>query len=692
VQLIGVDAGGTFTDSVVATGDGHLAVGKALSTPGALAEGVLASLSDAADRLGVTVEAMLAGTDVLAHGTTVGLNALLTGTGATVGLLTTAGFESTLAIAKANKVHGLSEDELEAPTRWNKPALLVPRRLTRGVRERIDAHGAVLEEIDLDDVRRRVAELAAQGVNSLAVALLWSVANPTHERQVAEVARGMLPDIHLALSSELVPKIGEYERTSTVVVDAYVGPLVSSYLAHLEDRLRTLGFAGLFVLMRMGGGVLPVELARRMPVHTLHSGPVGGVAAASKLGAQLGHANIITTDVGGTSFDVGLVTGGDVLYSSKPMIERQALAIPVVDVTSIGTGGGSIAWIDSVLGALRVGPASAGALPGPACYGRGGARPTVTDAAVILGYVDRLGRQLALDADAAVAAVREQVAAPLGLDVFSAADGILHVACEQMRDLIRRTTIQRGHDPADFVLYAFGGAGPQYAGRYAADLGVAEVVVPALAAEFSAFGAAASELKTAIEQDIAPGDLHASLDRVNSLFTRLETAARQQLTTAEGRLTGRLRQPPAVSRTVGLRFYRQIHRIDIAAPSGPVDGAAADRMLDAFRNRYEQIVGRGTARHDTPVEVVTIGVEAVIPVPLVLPSSRPPGDAVPAGARRAWFAGETCSCPVYPWDSLGAGQEVKGPAFIESDQTTIVVYPGQTTRVDHLGNVRIGFA
>ncbi len=231
MQLIGVDAGGTFTDSVVATGEGQLSVGKALSTPGALEEGVVGSLVDAARRLGVSIESLLAGTDVLAHGTTVGLNAVLTRTGAPVGLLTTEGFESTLAIAKANKVHGLSEDDLERPTRWDKPPLLVPRRLTRGVRERMDAHGAVVEELDLDDTRRKVAELAAEGVESVAVALLWSVANPAHERQVADLVRQALPQVHLALSSDLVPKIGEYERTSTVVVDAYVGPLVSSYLA-----------------------------------------------------------------------------------------------------------------------------------------------------------------------------------------------------------------------------------------------------------------------------------------------------------------------------------------------------------------------------------------------------------------------------------------------------------------------------
>src|SRR6185437_4786965 len=425
MQLIGVDAGGTFTDTVVAAADGRLGVGKALSTPGHLEDGVLASVAAAATDLGTTVADLLAGTDVFAHGTTAGLNALLTGTGGRVGLLTTAGFESTLAIAKANKVLGLTEDDLERPTRWDKPPLLVPRRRTRGVGGRIDATGAELEPIDLAGARAAVDDLAAAGVDSVAISLLWSVANPVHEEALAEVVAGRLPGVHLSVSNRLVPRIGEYERTSTVVVDAYVGPLVADYLRRLEDRLTEAGFSGLFAVMRMGGGVLPGVLARRMPVHTLHSGPVGGVGGAAKAGAALGQPNVITTDVGGTSFDVGLVVDGQVLYSPRPMIERQALAIPVVDVTSIGTGGGSIAWFDPALGVLRVGPDSAGAAPGPACYGRGGTRPTVTDAAAVLGYVHRLGASLVLDRDAARRAISTGVAEPLGLSVEEAADGVV---------------------------------------------------------------------------------------------------------------------------------------------------------------------------------------------------------------------------------------------------------------------------
>jgi len=688
MQLIGIDAGGTFTDTVVATTAGDLAVGKALSTPGHLEDGVLASLDDAAHRLGVTVAELLSQTDILAHGTTAGLNALLTRTGATVGLLTTAGFESTLAIAKANKVHGLTDDELQQPTRWVKPPLLVPRRLTRGIDERVDAAGRVLVPLPLRDARARLEELAAEGVDAVAIALLWSVANPAHEEALADLAKEVLPEAHLSVSSRLVPRIGEYERTSTVVVDAYVGPLVSSYLARLEDGLRQGGFAGLFVVMRMGGGVLPAAMARAMPVQTLHSGPVGGVAAAAMVGHQLGHTHVITTDVGGTSFDVGLVIDGEVMFSSKPMVERQALAIPVVDVTSIGTGGGSIAWLDEALGVLRVGPASAGAVPGPASYGRGGTLPTVTDAAIVLGLVDRLGGALRLDHAAATDAIAKHIAIPLGLSIEEAADGIVQVACEEMHDLIRRITVQRGHDPGDFALYAFGGAGPQYAGRYAARLGVRELVIPALAAEFSAYGAIASEVKVMLERDILPGGLHESLDRVNRGLEQLEGEARHQLSGTE-HLPGHLGDGARATRTVGLRFYRQIHRIDLALEAGPLTPGQADLLIDAFRQRYERMVGAGTARDDAPVEVVNLGVHVVVPVPPAALPVRPAGVARPERTRAAWFAGARVPCPVYQWGAVGAGQALEGPAFVESAQSTAVVYPGQTAMVDQFANIRI---
>jgi N-methylhydantoinase A len=688
VQLIGVDTGGTFTDAVAVTADGRVVVTKALSTPERVEDGVLAALDQLADALQTTVEELLAATDVLAHGTTVGLNAVLTGAGATVGVLTTAGFESTLAIAKASKVHGLSDEDLRRPTRWDKPRQLVPRRMVRGVPGRIDRTGRELEPLDEDAVRTALRSLAGAGVDALAVALLWSPQNPAHEHRLAEIARQELPGCHISLSSELAPRIGEYERTCSVMLDAYVAPLVSAYLGRLEGALVQRKFGGLLLVTRMGGGMQSVDSARQAPIQTLRSGPAGGLAAAQRVGAALGHPNIVATDVGGTSFDVGLVLSGEPAYASRPMIDRFALAMPVVDITSIGTGGGSIAWVDRAMGALRVGPQSAGAEPGPICYGRGGTRPTLTDAAAVVGYVDQLGGTLDLDVDAASRAIERDVATPLGIGVLEAAEGIVQVACEQMKDLVRRTTVERGHDPSDFALYAYGGAGPQYAGRYARDLGVREIIVPAFAAQFSAFGAIASDIRAAAEHDLVPGPLAAAVHTVNAIRARLAESVRAQLDLGRTSVIGR-NGSSSVRCHVGLRFYRQVHRVDVPLPDRAIGAADVGQLTAEFRRRYEQVVGPGSANADTPIEAVAVSAEATMPMALPRAAGRAIGAAAPVRHREAHFDGNQLRCPVFAWDELGVDQSVPGPAFVESAGTTVVVYPGQRARADADGHLRL---
>ncbi len=674
-RLIGVDTGGTFTDAVVLEPSGKITVGKALSTPDRVDDGVFAALDAVAAALGRGVPELLAGTDVLAHGTTVGLNALLTRTGARVGFLTTAGFESTLPIAKATKLQHLSEEDIRAPSRWRKPDLPLRRADIAGLRERVDGTGTVLDPLDEAQARAAVGRLVDDGVESLAVSLLWSPVNPAHERRVREIAAEIAPDLHVTIASDVAPHIGEYERACTALVDAYTAPLVSSYLHRLEVRLREAGFTGSFVVMRMGGGVQPAPVARRNPVQTLRSGPVGGVSATQALGARLGHRNLIATDVGGTSFDVGLVIDGQPYRAQQPTIGRLPLAVPAVDIPSIGTGGGSIAWIDPVLGTLRVGPHSATADPGPACYARGGTRPTLTDAAVVLGYLARLGGTLRLDRDAAHAAIAEHVAGPLRIGVVEAAAGIVRVACAQLRDLIRRTTIQRGHDPADFTLVAYGGAGPQYAGLFAADLGVREVIIPALAAEFSAYGAIASDLRVAAERGIRPAPLAAAVPAIEAALRDLEPGMAAQLGTGS-----------RLQRTVGLRFYRQLHRIELPLPAGPIDVAA---LSAAFRERYERVVGPGSARPDAPVEVVAVGVEAVRAAPALEPAERAAAPPQPPAYRPAWFGGAEVRTPVHDADTLGAGQRLIGPCLVESATTTVVVNPAQTLHADPSGDLRL---
>jgi N-methylhydantoinase A len=504
MRAIGIDTGGTFTDTVVITEGRGPVVGKAPSTQPEFEQGVIDSLTAAAEASGLGLRALLESTTVVAHGTTVALNALLTGTGAKVGLLVTEGFEATLPLARANKLFGLPPGEITNALRWRKPDLLVPRRRILGVPERIDAAGRVIVPLSEERARQAIVALRDQDVDAIGICLLWSTVEPRHEQQLLAWAQELVPGATVTLSSDLAPRLGEYERTSSVVVNSYVAPLVSRYLEKLRARLHGEGFRGRLMAVTMGGGVLPLETAMSRPIHILHSGPAAGLEASRQLGEELGHPNVIATDVGGTSFDVGLVVEGELPLSKQPMIERQALAVPLVEVNSIGTGGGSIAWLDELDSVLHVGPASAGSRPGPACYGRGGQLPTLTDAAVVLGYIDRLGGRLELDSRAAHIAIGEHIAQPLGVDVTTAAAGIYEVAVAQMADLVRQSTIRRGHDPTHFWLYAYGGAAPQYAGRYAADLGTAGVVIPHLAPEFSAQGAATSDSRMRLEREVAP--------------------------------------------------------------------------------------------------------------------------------------------------------------------------------------------
>lgn len=493
---IGIDTGGTFTDAVVvsaaAGGTSPVGLGKALSTPGNLITGALASVEAAAADLGLTTGEVLSQAESVDYATTVGLNALLTESGAPIGLITTEGFDATLPVARAAKVAGLSPAEATEAVCWSKPPMLLSRRRIMGVPERVDSSGEVVRPLDEAAVVAAVEALRDDGVASYAVSLLWSVADSRHEHRIAELIGRIHPGAHVTLSSD-VPRIGEYERTMTAVLNAYVAPLVADEIQALADALAERGFASQLRVMQSRGGSFPAGDALR-PVETLQSGPVAGLVASAKLAKALGCTEAIATDVGGTSFDVGLITNGAASVARRPMIGRWTLAHPVIEVVSIGTGGGSLAWIDPVLGSLRVGPQSAGARPGPVCYRRGGTAPTLTDAAVALGHMSELGGVVDLDREAAALAVERDVAAHLGLSVPDAADAVVGVACSQMADLIRRVTVQRGYDPAGFVMLAYGGAAPQYATRYAAEVGVGEVVVPAAASVFSALGAAGGDI------------------------------------------------------------------------------------------------------------------------------------------------------------------------------------------------------
>ena len=463
-RMIGIDTGGTFTDCVVLNEDGQFTFGKAPTTPSDFSSGTIDSLRVVASGLNMTLEELLKDTILFSYGTTVATNTIINRSGAKTGLITTRGFEDTILIMRAiGRIAGLSEEEIMYMARTYKPDPLVPKPLIKGVRERVDYKGKVVIPLNINEVERVVDELVQRGVEAIAVVLMWSQANPIHERAVGTLISHRYPEIYLSLSSDLVPLIGEYERTATTVINAYLGPVIHQYLSSLGEKLKSYGLRVPSLVMQSYGGSLPAEGTVKRPVGLLSSGPVAGVIGSRYLAELLGYQNIITTDVGGTSFDVGLIYNGVIEMEKRPTISQYSLLIPMVDVKSIGAAGGSMARVEPATGLLKVGPKSAGADPGPVCYDKGGTEPTTTDADLILGYLNPdyfLGGRIPLKKEKAYEAIKTKIADPLGMDVIDAAAGVYAITNSQMSDLIRSISVGRGYDPRTCVLFSYGGAGP----------------------------------------------------------------------------------------------------------------------------------------------------------------------------------------------------------------------------------------
>ncbi|NUT55239.1 MAG: hydantoinase/oxoprolinase family protein, partial [Thermoleophilia bacterium] len=459
---IGVDVGGTFTDCVCITPAGEPITAKVPTTPSDPSDGVVEGVAALAAKVGLPVGEFLAQTHRFVHGTTVGTNALVERRGTDTAILTSRGHEDTLVVGKVyQKRAGLSEREMVHMSHLDlADPPLVERERVWGVAERVDYKGSVVCPLQEDEVRRAGEEIVAAGIRSVAVCFLWSFLAPDHERRAAEILREVDPDLFVVCSHAVAPVLGEYERLVTTVLSAYLGPPIDAYLRRLEDRLREDGFGHSLLVMQASGGLAPASEARLNPVTVLDSGPVGGILGAVYLGGVAERERLICTDVGGTTFDVGLVDGGRAIVENAPIVDKYQFRTTKVQVTSIGSGGGSVAWVDET-GVLKVGPRSAGADPGPACYGRGGTEATVTDADLVLGYLDPdafLGGEMQLDRAAAEAAL-DRVAEQLGVTRMEAADGIRRILDSQMADLVRRTTIERGYDPREFTLLAYGGMG-----------------------------------------------------------------------------------------------------------------------------------------------------------------------------------------------------------------------------------------
>jgi N-methylhydantoinase A len=693
---VGVDIGGTFTDVVVLSPGGEIVTSKAPTTPADFSGGVMDAIREAASLLDLELPAFLARIDMIKHGSTVATNALITRGGVTVGFITTRGFEDTTLIMRAvGRVDGLPEEEVRKVTSITKPEPLVPPERIRGVPERIDSEGTIVIPLGRDEVRAAVRDLVEnEGVDAVAVSLLHAWRNPAHEEAIRAIVEELYPDgrIFCSLGSRLSQVAGEYARANTAIADAFVGPTVRRYLGSLESQLRADGFSGRILVMQGNGGLS--SHAGASPISTLQSGPAGGMLASAYMSERLGHRRAVTADMGGTSFDVGVLDEGYWRYADEPIFERFRILQPITDITSIGAGGGTMARVDPTTGRLLVGPESAGARPGPVCYGLGGETPTVTDADLVLGYIDPayfLGGRRQLDLERAQRAIDERLARPLGLTTVEAAAGVVRIIDSKMSDLIRREVIRSGHLPEDFVLYAFGGASPVHAVGYARDLGVREIIVFPTSPVFSAFGIASADLvhtrlvTRSYALPVAAAELNADLER-------LEAALAQEL--------GRdgLREAPEFRRYTTLQFRRQSTGEEIPLPWDRFTDARVGELPDIFVDHYERRYGKGVAYAEAGLDIAGLRVDAVgaVPKPELRPAQVPEAgtvagdtDTARKGARQAWFGGGFVETPVYDEGRLAPGNRLAGPAIVESPFTTVVVPPGAALSVDPFRNLVI---
>ena len=687
MSSVGIDIGGTFTDVVVMGDDGSVTTTKSPSTPGRLQEGLLAALGAAAEKENTDLATLLERIDRIAHGTTVATNAFIERRGARVALLTTRGFEDTMIMQRMmGMTAGLSPSELTDYSNRCVPDPIVPRSLIFGIRERIDYRGDVIAPLAEQDVYDAVARIKEAGIEAVAVSYLWSFKNTAHERRTREILAGELPGIYLSMSHELVPRLGEYERTATTVINACLGPLVRNYTGQLNRRL---GNNRLFLLDSCGGVMTPDE-AGRAPVRLLLSGPSGGVTAAKYMGDICGHENIISFDMGGTSTDVAVIAAGEANRRRETVTDKYHLLLPMLDVRAIGAGGGSVAGVEQG-GYIYVGPESAGAEPGPACYGLGGERPTVTDADVVLGIIDPdgfLGGKLTLDQDKAREAIRVHVADPLNVPVEEAAAGIKRIVDARMADLLRTVTIEQGHDAREFVLYAFGGAGPAHAPAFALDV-VEEVIIPASQSVFCAFGAVASDIALSAgraepKRYGRDGTGAVELADIETIFRNLEDQANASLAQQNVPLEQR-----RYRRVVEVRFIRQTKSLSVPFP-GTIEGLV-ENFLDAYKQRY----GAEAVPEKAGFEFVTYVVEALglLPRPdcARYPSAGEDAAHAVKGSRPVYDMVKQVfvDTPTFRGEALQSGNRIAGPAIIEYDTTTVAIHSGQAGTVDEFLGISV---
>ncbi|MBA8963686.1 N-methylhydantoinase A [Rhodococcus percolatus] len=694
--VIGVDVGGTFTDAVLDDSAGTVLAAKAPSTPPDYSLGVIDVLEALAEQLGCPVEEMLADTHHIAHGTTSSLNALVMGNVPPVGFLTTKGHRDSIYIMNVEgRYLGSSPEQLQNVMGQSKSHGLIPKKHALEVTERLDRDGNVVVALDEESARESIRVLLAEGVSGIAVSLLWSFRNPAHEQRIRELVHEIDPTMFVSLSSEVSPRIREFARNATTIMSTQIGPGLRDYLGELESKLRERNLAGPLLVMQSNGGAVAAAEAPKNAISTVGSVLTGGVVGAVSLGGQLGHRNIIATDVGGTTFLVGLVVDGDPVRSSSTIINHHPINVPTLEVHAIGSGGGAIAWIDAG-GNLQIGPHSAQAVPGPACYGQGGTEPTNADANLVLGILPErglLGGRKPLDKNLAREAIRARIAEPLGLSIEDAAAAIYAVQNAQTGDLLRKTVVEAGHDPRDFVLYAFGGSGPAHCAAYAAEVGVREVIVPLgqVASAFSAYGLASSNIVLAAELS-DPAAMPLDPARADRNFTQLENQVLEQLN-RQGLTFTRVE----IEREIDMRYSMQLAEVATPIPAGNLDAEEIARASDLFEQRYAGLYGEDSGFREAGIQAITYRVRAtgILPFSPTLPELKSADSADASAARistrKVCLDGKLgyVDTDVYDYSKLLAGHVLPGPAIVEVPTTTVVVPHGTTGTVDRLGNLTI---
>lgn len=688
---VGADVGGTFTDIVLVDAHHGVALRKLPSTPDDFGRAVVDGVANLLPTHAVPPQAV---GDVV-HGTTVATNTILEFKGAVTGLLTTRGFRDVLELRRLRvpKLYDLF---------WDKPRPLVERALRLEIDERIDSNGQVLQPLDLTQAEQAAAYLVAQGVQAIAVSLLHAYANPAHEQAIGEMLRGRWPQLSVSLSHEVLPIIREYERTSTTVINAYVQPLVAHYVQSLRGQLDAEGVTAPLLIMQSNGGVMSDVAAAMKPAYIVESGPAAGVIASVGLARQLGIDNVITFDMGGTTAKASVVERGIPDFTSEFEVAAgislasklssgggYALSVPFIDLSEVGAGGGSIVWIDPG-GAPKVGPHSAGARPGPVCYALGGTQPTVTDANVVLGYINPtslLDGAMPIDAEAARRVLQEQVADVLGLSLLDAAYGVHQLANASMIRAVKAVSSQRGRDPRKFTLFAFGGSGPVHAAGLARELEIGRIVVPRAPGFFSAFGLLAADLEHHAVRTFMRRTATLDLAELGAAFAALERRCRADL----GRDDLQAEQIQ-VERWVEMRYVGQAFELPVAAPLGDLEQHHVATFEQDFHSIHERTYGHRT---DNVMEIVNLRVICRAPIEASAPTSPPPvpatnGRSAPRHVRPAYFGPEwgLCETPVVRREHL-TSEAARGPIIVEEYDATVVVPPGCSAARDHLGNIVI---